>query len=85
MVLAIALATLVPVDAARGAWGAFDAHLTRAKALLATTDLADPDVAEALEEASRLCVETERQARTRALARDQWVALGREDRAEALR
>jgi serine/threonine protein kinase/tetratricopeptide (TPR) repeat protein len=85
VVLAIALATLVPVDAARGAWGAFDAHLARARTLLASTDLADPDVAEALEEASRLCVEPERLAKARALARDQWLALGREDRADALR
>jgi hypothetical protein len=78
--LGLVCATLLPVDLARGQLTAFDLHLQRASALLATTDLVDADVAESVERAARRVEDATRAAKARALARAQWEALGRPDR-----
>ena len=74
--LGLVLAALVPVDAARGAWAELDQHLSRAGALLASTDLVDADVVEAMEHAARLCPEPERRGAILALAAQQRAGLG---------
>jgi tetratricopeptide (TPR) repeat protein len=76
---AVAIALLVPVDAAEGDGASFDVHLARATALLGSTDLVDPDLAEAMERAARQ-VDPARAARALGLAEAQWEALGRQDR-----
>lgn len=82
--LGATLAVFARVDAARGQWELFDAHLGRATQLLSATDLVDPDIPEELERAAAICDTYGRQDRALALAEAQWRALGRADRLEGV-
>lgn len=83
---AVAHSCLLPATAGAGDVDSFDAHYQEAVAGLAECSFVDPDIAEAAELAYRLLMdcEPERAERARGLALEQWMALERTDRIEAL-
>ncbi|MFZ5476864.1 MAG: serine/threonine-protein kinase PknK [Myxococcota bacterium] len=81
-VVAVVHALSLPVAAAGRRLAAFDAHHAEALALLHGTDRVDPDVATAAELAADLLKrDLVRRRRALELARAQWAALGRNERA----
>jgi tetratricopeptide (TPR) repeat protein len=80
--LACAHVEIATAASGTGDWGVRDEHFDKARALLAEGIVADPDLGWAANLAGKLARRAGHTARAReafTLARDQWVALARED------
>lgn len=80
-------AFLLPCVARARDWEAWDGHLEQGRALLQATGIVDADIAGVAEVAARIATsmrERERAADAWALAREQWLRMGRSDRAAAI-